>query len=99
ARRAVHSFPTRRSSDLAVGNLKVWVPAGMIGDDYWIYLNGSLRSAPPHGPTDPRSRSFMTTSASSVGSEPETRYGWDIWTKDGRSEEHTSELQSHLKLV
>jgi hypothetical protein len=98
-----HAARTASNKSLrpAFGNLKIWVPAGMIGDDYWIYVNGRLRSAPPHGPTDPRSRYFMTVSNSSVGSEPETRYGWDIFTRDGlilsmRHEDYDHRLSTYI---
>lgn len=33
----------------AEGTLTVWVPAGFTGDNFWIYLDGHLVSAPPHG--------------------------------------------------
>lgn len=29
------------------GQLTIWVPAGAVGDIYWIYLNGQIVSAPP----------------------------------------------------
>ncbi|HEY5839683.1 MAG TPA: hypothetical protein VIT19_11655 [Pyrinomonadaceae bacterium] len=91
-----------KNSVPAVGKLKVWVPAGIIGDNYWVYINGDLTSAPPHGPTNPRSPYFMTVSASTVGSQPETRYGWDLFTKDGvvlsmRHEEYDHRLSAYLK--
>lgn len=42
-----------RRSGATVGMFKVWVPAGIIGDEYWIYLDGHMVSAPPHAATDP----------------------------------------------
>lgn len=33
----------------ASGILKVEIPSGILGDDFWIYVNGRLRSSPPHG--------------------------------------------------
>jgi hypothetical protein len=33
--------------------LTVFVPAGAVGDNYWIYLNGHIASTPPHSSTDP----------------------------------------------
>jgi hypothetical protein len=37
------------SVDAGQGTLIVWVPAGFTGDDFWVYLDGHLVSAPPHG--------------------------------------------------
>lgn len=84
-----------------LGTLKVWVPAGMIGGDYWIYLNGRLRSAPPHGPADPRSRSIVTIDIGSDSRDPKIKYGWDLLTRDGlvlriRHEEYDSLLTRYL---
>jgi len=28
--------------------LTVWVPSGVVGNDYWVYVNGHIVSAPPH---------------------------------------------------
>jgi hypothetical protein len=74
------------TSRSAVGRLKVWVPAGMVGGDYWIYLNGRIVSAPPHGTTDPKSHSFMTINTGGSGSDGsrESNGGWEIWTAEGR---------------
>src|SRR5438046_3917383 len=66
AHRALHSFPTRRSSDL-------------------------LRSASAAGATD---SSPATSSCAAGPSRPESRE-----LVAGRSEEHTSELQSLTNLV
>ena len=76
---------SNKSLRSALGTLKVWVPAGMIGDDYWIYLNGRLRSAPPHGPTNPRSSSFITVALGGIGSDGSRKpnEGWELWTRDG----------------
>jgi hypothetical protein len=38
---------------LQKGILKIWVPAGFVGDDYWIYLNGHIENAPPHSERHP----------------------------------------------
>ncbi|HUV70829.1 MAG TPA: hypothetical protein VMW15_14295 [Terracidiphilus sp.] len=43
-------------SRAANGTLKVWVPAAMIGDDYWIHANGRIVSAPPRVPAISRGR-------------------------------------------
>ena len=57
-----------------LGQLKVWVPVGVIHDNYWIYLNGHIVSAPPHHAPDAGSRNFVSV---------KTHDGWEIWTKDG----------------
>jgi hypothetical protein len=92
-----------KSPRSALGTLKVWVPAGMIGDDYWIYLNERLKSGPPHGSTDPRSHDFMTVSVGPIGSNghQESKDGWDIWTSEGlilrmRHEIFDSRLASYI---
>ena len=46
----------------------------MIHDNYWIYLNGHIVSAPPHHAPDAGSRNFVSV---------KTHDGWEIWTKDG----------------
>lgn len=57
----------------AVGVLKIFVPAGVIGDNYWIYLNGHIVSAPPHSTTDPK-QGLVTI---------RTKDGWEIYSKRG----------------
>jgi hypothetical protein len=56
----------------AGGTLQVWVPAGFIGDDYWIYLDGHLVSAPPHN-----------TPESTAGLIIKNRNGWELWGVKG----------------
>jgi hypothetical protein len=36
-----------KSEEPGKGMLKIWVPAGAVGDDYWVYLDGHIVSAPP----------------------------------------------------
>ena len=31
----------------APARLTVWVPSGVVGNNYWIYVNGHIVSAPP----------------------------------------------------
>src|SRR5207237_10374791 len=73
AHRALHSFPTRRSSDLRAAGRRRWP------DPRWPRPAPAPRSARPPG---------VHASAGP-------------WTRraERRSEEHTSELQSHLNLV
>jgi len=42
------SAPVESTSTSASGTIAVWVPAGIIGSDYWIYLNRRIVNAPPH---------------------------------------------------
>jgi hypothetical protein len=65
----------------ASGKLKVWVPAGIIGDDYWIYLDGRIASAPPRGTTDPKRRDLVVTQTGTLSHG--TGDGWEIWGRDG----------------
>ena len=55
------------------GRLKVWVPAGAIGDTYWVYLDGRIVSAPPH-PSRPAASDVITV---------KTKTGWEFWNKRG----------------
>jgi hypothetical protein len=100
---AVAQRASRQSPRSAIGNLKIWVPAGMIGDDYWIYVNGHLTSAPPHGPAIPKSKDFLTIQSGYVGSGGvmTRRDGWDLWTGDGlalamRHEEYDNRLIPYI---
>jgi hypothetical protein len=85
------------------GRLKVWIPAGMIGRDYWIYVNGHIVSAPPHGPASPKSNEILVVASGRIGSKGnrETMDGWEIWTKQGlilkmRHEEYDDRLMSYI---
>src|SRR5207237_9904155 len=83
--RHLRSFPTRRSSDLAV-EVPV-VPQVLLGRELLVQAGGLKDDAniPPH--RLPRLANVEARNHDlSLG-------GWD------RSEEHTSELQSHLNLV
>jgi hypothetical protein len=33
---------------VTAGTIKIWMPAGMVGTDYWIYVDGHVVGAPPH---------------------------------------------------
>src|SRR5437868_15268117 len=73
--RALHSFPTRRSSDLSAVNL------------------GARLAAPE------RHFASVATSKHRRRSTASTRSTRNLQGKHGRSEEHTSELQSRFDLV
>src|SRR5207249_5440191 len=84
APRALHSFPTRRSSDLAGDSRAPGLPR---------------RRPVPRVQRQPRSRrcaSFVSFSPPPSGPPP-ARAG--RWWPTTRSEEHTSELQSRFDLV
>jgi len=34
------------AADAKEDTLKVWVPAGFVGNEYWVYLNGHIVSSP-----------------------------------------------------
>ncbi len=91
-----------KSGRSALGTLKIWVPAGMVGANYWIYLNGHIVSA-PRGTADPGSQSFITVATGKIGSDGrrETKDGWEIWTAEGLvlkmlHENYDSRLTSYL---
>ena len=56
------------------GRLTVWVPSGVVGNNYWIYVNGHIVSAPPHNPSNPGSGNFTAV---------KTKKGWEVWTQRG----------------
>src|SRR5699024_12676871 len=97
--RYLHSFPTRRSSDLAasVGNHvhigKEVVLGGMaILKDFAVVLDGAVVPA-----------GMVVPSWCVVGGRParilgEVGEGYGVEGAEGRSEEHTSELQSRFDL-
>lgn len=68
------------SSRPAAGTLKVWVPAGMIGDEYWIYVNGKILSAPPHNSPDLAGRNYLVMATGLLKSQSKRGDGWQIVT-------------------
>src|SRR5207248_9238005 len=96
-RRALHSFPTRRSSDLSAANSST--PRD---PDHTCGVKRS--SEPDHAPERRWSRRDRPgpgqNEASTIGAKAQTRRGDDLMTTPlNRSEEHTSELQSPYDLV
>src|SRR5207237_8840765 len=92
----LHSFPTRRSSDLpTAGQMLVFGGAPSTSsafDDLWSY--------------DPTANRWTELRPTGLAPSPRSRHSaaWDAANRQmlifgGRSEEHTSELQSHLNLV
>lgn len=76
--------------DLNKGTLKIWVPSGLVGDDYWVYLDGHIVSAPP------RTKSETINVASSlVGATRWLTFGNDetLAIRDG---DFTSLLRSYI---
>ena len=57
----------------ASARLTVWVPSGVVGNNYWIYVNGHILSAPPHPPSDPDS-GFVAVKG---------KKGWEILNQHG----------------
>lgn len=62
-----------------MGTLKLWVPAGVVGDDYWVYVNGHIVSAPPHGT---RKQPDYSLSHVEHGLGDDNKEGWDLGTYD-----------------
>lgn len=58
----------------ASARLTVWVPSGVVGNNYWIYVNGHIVSAPPHPTSDPGSGNFTAV---------KTKKGWEVWNQHG----------------
>ncbi len=65
------------------GTLKIFVPVGIVGDDYWIYLNGHLVSAPPHGTPEGLGHEFTQVQLHKGGITGPPN-GWEIWGAQGR---------------
>ena len=68
--------PVGRKSSLTNSRLRVWIPSGFMGANYWVYLNGRLKSSPPYEAATPRG-SFNVISL-------HDRSGWEVWTSEGR---------------
>jgi hypothetical protein len=73
---------TKHNRGPQTGTLRVWIPAGIIGGSYWIYLNGHIVSAAPHRTRDVRRGDFTLH---------RTDNGWALftteccsWAQDGR---------------
>src|SRR5690606_40180671 len=97
-RRPLHSFPTRRSSDLHVAELPSWIAMTLDKDELDFATN-------PYKPVDISTTQDLLTYFDDVYKDgkanlekaDETQFSKD-WTLR-RSEEHTSELQSRENLV
>src|SRR5205807_7945199 len=91
--RNLHSFPTRRSSDLP-GELLVLDPGGLRRRPYWTLLPGEpLRSK---ATAEEELRALLTAA---VREHLVSDVPVGTFLSGGRSEEHTSELQSPCNLV
>ena len=62
-----------RNTRTANGKLKIWIPSGFVGDNYWIYVNEHLVSSPPHGTP----RGDFNIISLHDGS------GWEVWVSEG----------------
>src|SRR5205823_14378020 len=94
---APHSFPTRRSSDLAVGAIPARAAADemrrLVGASSPVRSGRALRIAA----TNATARTSATTAATPTASTGQSIRG--PGSGSARSEEHTSELQSLAYLV
>src|SRR5207237_10214492 len=84
--RYLHSFPTRRSSDLSCSRRRRWAPQSPAGST--LPPPARRRVRPPAGSTIPPAGRWSGHGGARAAHAAR-----------GRSEEHTSELQSHLNLV
>lgn len=76
---------SRSSSHPVPGKLKIWVPAGIVGDNYWIYLNGHIVSTPPHAAEELKHAEVITVATGKLNADGtrESNDGWDVWNADG----------------
>ena len=56
---------------VTAGTIKIWMPAGMVGADYWIYVDGHVVGGPPHEAL-PHDTVMVKMSD-----------GWQAWDRDG----------------
>jgi hypothetical protein len=63
------------------GTLTIWVPAGIVGDSYWIYLDGRIVRSPRPGAADPRIRG--STVLIQLGGDVQRHDGWELITTNG----------------
>src|SRR5204863_6800455 len=89
--RDLHSFPTRRSSDLFYAQV-----SGPVGPYTLGFYN--VQNLGPFTETEPND-TIATAHPVSVGLESPASIDGFAGTDTGRSEEHTSELQSRRDLV
>ena len=75
--------PKRHATSSRAGQLKIFVPVGMIGDDFWLYLNDHLESSPPHGTPEIADRDFIQVPLHKGGINGPPN-GWEIWGTKGR---------------
>ena len=54
--------------------IQIWVPTGIVGDDYWIYLNGHLLIIPPNRVANWTGKETILESG---------KDGWEIWSRKG----------------
>jgi hypothetical protein len=66
--------PVESTSTSASGTIAVWVPAGVVGSDYWIYLNRRIVNAPPHSTENLNPGNFVLV---------RTQNGFEIVNADG----------------
>ena len=73
--------------------LDLFVPDGMVGDDYWIYLNGHIVSAPPRANANPINHDIVIVSLE--------HHGWELWNSHGlvlrmRDENYDNHLMEYF---
>lgn len=77
------TVPSRHGTQSSpAGTLKIFVPVGAVGDDFWIYVNGHLASSPPHGTPSLRDRFIVVAHHQNGTTGPVN--GWEIWGAKGR---------------
>lgn len=59
----------------ATGTLKLKVPSGITGDNYWIYINGKLVSSPPRATAGPQPVMVVNLADGSGR--------WEAWASEG----------------
>src|SRR5690606_41923578 len=95
----LHSFPTRRSSDLGVSfGVSPFGGSGTVDGSKFIIRSLAITSSPPSrigSSSPPEFPSSVVSSASPKSVESSASSGV---SRDSRSEEHTSELQSRENL-
>jgi len=61
------------------GALTIWVPTGLVGDNYWVYLDGHIVSSPPHSDIAGKAGIIFPDQRLDDQNHP---IGWDIQVDD-----------------
>jgi hypothetical protein len=81
--------------------LRVWVPAGVVGDRYWIYLNGHIATAPTASDSTDGGTDLIVVKSSESSGEGKPGTVWELFGPGGvalriRHEQWDSQVTAFL---